>query len=278
MFDQTLQPPSPLETVLELRSIFELGQCVLAQPLLKTAPKGDGHPVLVLPGFLVGDSSTIPLRSYLNALGYASVPWQLGQNLGYFSRRLDHLVSQVTSLSDECGREVSLIGWSLGGIYAREIARAAPDRVRQVITLGTPFARSLTASNIRGLYEWISGNKAKNVDPELFAQIQNPPPVPTTAIYTLTDGIVNWQTTQEQVENHIVQNIAVSGSHCGLGHNPEVLWVIADRLSQVKEGWQPFDFKNPLRPPADLLKETRQKLNQSLELLEAILARQNVGV
>jgi len=273
MYDSSIEPPPISQLFMESRAILELGDMLLSGDSLAKAPRGDGHPVLVLPGFMVGDTSTIPLRRFLANLGYRVFPWSLGPNLGYFDHELKRLIETIEAIEEETGQTLSLVGWSLGGIYARELARHKPDLTRQVITLGTPFARSLKASHIRSFYEWVTGNRADEVDPKLFARLQEPPPVPTTAIYTKTDGIVAWETTLEQDESDTVQNISVTGSHCGLGHNAQVLVIIADRLAQPEHEWQCYvepERPDPTPSPAEWQSKALQ-LQSRLDWLETWL-------
>jgi pimeloyl-ACP methyl ester carboxylesterase len=135
-------------------------------------------------------------------------------------------------------RKVSLIGWSLGGVFAREMARRTPEQVRSVITLGSPFAGEPRASNAWQLYEAVSERRADDW-PER-ERMKSPPPVPATAIFSRTDGIVAWQGCLER-RSPTSENIEVDGSHCGLGHNPVVLYAIADRLAQPEGQWKPFN-------------------------------------
>ncbi|MBN8971484.1 MAG: alpha/beta fold hydrolase [Rhizobiales bacterium] len=232
------RPPSKLLLALEMRGIWELQAFFALYPLLRRAPRGDGHPVLVLPGLSASDSSTRPLRTYLKAQGYAAHGWKLGPNRGPRPGVEDAMDARLAELADRYQRKVSLIGWSLGGVFARELARRSPSLVRQVITLGSPFASEPKASNAWQLYEYLSERKVDDW-PER-ENMRLPPPVPSTAIYSRTDGIVAWQGCREQ-EATTTQNIEVEGSHCGLGHHPAVLYAIADRLAQKEGEWSPFD-------------------------------------
>jgi pimeloyl-ACP methyl ester carboxylesterase len=207
--------------------------------ILRLAPRGDGHPVLVLPGFAAGDLSTRILRRYLKQLGYRAHPWKLGRNLGPSQGLRRQLADRVQELHGRYGRKMSLVGWSLGGIYAREIARVVPELVRQVITLGSPFNGDGQGSNARWLYERITGHRARRPDPALLARLRQPPPVPCTAIYSKTDGIVAWEDCVESAAA-LTDSVEIVGSHCGLGMNPVVLYVIADRLAQAEGAWSPF--------------------------------------
>jgi len=231
-------PPSQLLLALELRGIWELQAFFAAYPLLRYAPRGDGHPVLVLPGLAASDVSTRPLRSYLKAQGYAAHGWKLGPNHGPRPGVEDGIDARLAELADRYGRKVSLIGWSLGGVFAREVSRRAPDLVRQVITLGSPFANEPKASNAWQLYEALSGLRVDDWPGREAMKL--PPPVPSTAIYTRSDGIVAWQGCREQ-QSATTQNIEVEGSHSGLGFNPAVLYAIADRLALPENEWAPFD-------------------------------------
>ena len=240
------KPPSPLLALTELpRAIAEFGSIPLAAPLLLMAPRGDGHPVLVLPGFTTTDRSTSVLRRYLTRLGYDAYAWELGRNLG--PRAIGHqgekLIARLEQIHASTGKTVSLVGWSLGGILARQLSRRRPDLVRQIVTLGSPFAGDPRSTNVWRLYEMMSGQRVK--DPDTQAQLHESfaaPPVPSTAIYSKSDGIVAWQSCIEPA-SATTDNIEVPGSHCGLGVNPVVLYAVADRLAQAEGAWKPFDRK-----------------------------------
>jgi pimeloyl-ACP methyl ester carboxylesterase len=252
-FADPSQPPSGELLLKELRAIWELGAFFSSYPLLRLAPRGDGHPVLVLPGLGASDSSTRPLRRYLQDQGWNPHGWGLGANRGPRGDVPEQLLSRFKEIHQRYGRKVSLLGWSLGGVMARELAREAPDAVRQVITLGSPFAGHPRASNAWKLYEKLSGRAVED-RPEFMPVA---PPVPCTAIYSRSDGIVAWQGCLE-AEAPNAENIEVEGSHCGLGHNPTVLYAVADRLAQIEGKWRPFDrnglkaaiYRNPLRDAA----------------------------
>lgn len=208
--------------------------------ILRMGPRGDGHPVLVLPGFGASDLSTRILRRYLQQLGYRVHPWKLGRNLGPSNDLRSRLSARVQELHGRYDCKMSLVGWSLGGIYAREIARVVPDLIRQVITLGSPFNGSGRGSNAGWLYERITGRKVRSANPDTLARLRRPPPVPCTAIFSKTDGIVAWEDCVEIATAH-TDNVEIVGSHCGLGMNPVVLYVIADRLARPDGEWTPFE-------------------------------------
>jgi hypothetical protein len=237
---QTHAPPSKTLMFLEGRAIHELGAFLGALPLLSLAPRGDGHPVLVLPGLVASDVSTRPLRAFLKTRGYAVSGWLQGRNLGLRPGVQHAMVDLVRELSDTHGRKISLVGWSLGGLYARQLAKMMPDRVRQVITLGSPFASSPKATNAWRVYEMASGRRADEEDHRFGGTLASAPPVPTTAIFSRSDGICAWQGCREQ-SSHIAESIEVESSHCGMGHHPAAVYAVADRLAQKEGKWAPFD-------------------------------------
>lgn len=233
-----IKPPSWFLLALEGRAPWEYGATLLAAPLLRNAPQGDGHPVLVFPGLVTGDFSTLVLRNYIAQLGYVAYAWELGLNLGPRLGVVERCIERVLQLRDKHEEPVSLIGWSLGGIYAREIAKLMPGAVRLVITLGTPFAGSPKATNAWRLYELASGQHIAD-DPRA-AHLRETPPVPTTSIYSRTDGVVAWRCSQER-ETDLSENIEIHASHLGIGMNPAALYAVADRLAQPNGEWRRFD-------------------------------------
>jgi len=237
---EPIEPPSKFLLATEGgRALFELGLFFLSRPRLKKTATVDGHPVMVLPGYLASSLSTIPLRNFLTDIGYHAYDWGIGRNYGK-QEYLENLSARLKELYTEHQQKVTLIGWSLGGVFSREVARAHPDLVRQVITLGSPFGGITEVNNVTWLYERLSGREVKELDEELVKEILQPPPVPTTAIYSKFDGVVQWQHCMEATEGPHTQNIEVLGSHFGLGHNPLVLEVITDRLSQPVDKWQKY--------------------------------------
>jgi pimeloyl-ACP methyl ester carboxylesterase len=242
--EQRLQPPSLFLMLAEARGLFELNSSLLLAPLLLRAPKGDGHPVLALPGFLASDLSMAPMRRYLKELGYDTHAWNMGRNLGGVASKRSALRDLVQGIHDQTGRKVSLVGWSLGGVYARDLALQMPDMVRSVITLGSPFANDIRATNATRLYEALSG-EAVDDNPEIREAIAGDLPVPATSIYSRTDGIVNWHTSLLR-PSETAENIEVYfASHIGLGVNPAALWAVADRLAQPEGEFKHFDRSGP---------------------------------
>lgn len=238
---ESFRPPSRFLLALELRTIPELGGFLASLPLLTAiAPRGDGQPVLVLPGLVTSDRSTIALRNFLKSRGFAAYGWELGRNYGPLPHVEKGLQERLEELYEKHGQKVSLVGWSLGGIYARQMAKMMPDKVRQVITLGSPFAGDPRATNAWRLYELTSGYKIDDRERHMGGAMSDPPPVPTTAIYSRTDGVCHWQNCMEQ-EGPQAENIEVQSSHCGLGHHPAAVYAIADRLAQPEGEWNKFE-------------------------------------
>jgi len=237
---QTLRPPSRTLMLLEGRAIHELGAFLGALPLLSLAPRGDGHPVLVLPGLIASDVSTRPLRAFLRTRGYAVNGWGQGRNLGLRPGVQHALTDLLEEMNDSHGRKVSLIGWSLGGLYARQLAKMMPERVRSVITLESPFAAGPRSTNAWRIYEMASGRPAEEEDARFGGALSVPPPVPTTAIFSRTDGICAWQGCMQQSSAQ-AESIEVESSHCGMGHHPAAVYAVADRLAQPEGQWKPFD-------------------------------------
>lgn len=234
-----VRAPGVLRLALEMRAPWELGAGIASMPLLSLAPKGDGHPVVVFPGLIASDASTELLRRYLAGRNYKAHRWEQGRNLGPRPGVLEGCARKVESLYREHGQKVSLIGWSLGGIYARETAKQMPDCVRSVITLGTPFSGHPRATNAWRVYEMASGERVDDT-PREWPHLRNAPPVPTTSIYSRTDGVVAWQCSVQE-PGPLAENIEVEASHIGLGVHPAVLYAVADRLAQPEGEWRPFD-------------------------------------
>ncbi|TMJ52312.1 MAG: alpha/beta hydrolase [Alphaproteobacteria bacterium] len=236
---ENAQPPSRLLLLMEGRALHELAAFAASLPLLRLAPRGDGHPVLVLPGLVASDISTRPLRGFLKDHAYAAHGWKLGRNHGYFPGLERRMVDRIRDLRGRYGRKVSLIGWSLGGIFARQVAKLVPDDIRTVITLGSPFSGNPRASHAWRLYELTSGYRVDDQSNAFARTLAEPPPVPTTAIYSRSDGICAWECCVEKRTDKS-ESIEVHSSHCGLGHNPAAVYAIADRLAQREGEWKPF--------------------------------------
>ncbi len=225
------------------RVLSEIASLLSAAPFLFNSPRGDGHPVMVLPGFGAGDRSTRVIRGFLDSIGYVTHPWNLGRNLGpvmsdlpgKLSERLDEI------FSDSSDEKVSLVGWSLGGVYARMLAHLYPDKVRQVITLGSPFAGSPRSTNAYPIFRLLNGVPLQQIPTNHLRLLASEPlsNTPSTAIFSKSDGIVPWQIASQE-PSAIADNIEVFSSHLGLGFNASVLYALADRLANPVDNWRPF--------------------------------------
>ncbi|MDL2339603.1 MAG: alpha/beta fold hydrolase [Pseudomonadota bacterium] len=203
---------------------------------------GDGHPVVIFPGLGAGGGSVATLREHCRSLGYDAFDWGQGFNIGPqgdLDAWLETLKCQVTRLLSSHEQPATLIGWSLGGLYARELGKLMAPRLRQVITIGTPFNAEADHTNAGWLYRLLSGSSAV-LDPELSQRLRTPPPLRTTSIYSRTDGVVAWQTCRHEKRSKLVHDIEVDGCHIGMGRNREVLDAVTDRLGQAPGPWRRY--------------------------------------
>lgn len=248
-----IRPPSALLFAVESRGILNIGSLLAAAPFLAAAARGPAQPVIVLPGMGGGDGSTLAIRRYLKLLGHQAHGWNRGRNVRPAGADLPGVAAQIRALRKETGKLVSLVGWSRGGIIAREATRLAPEAVRMVITLGSPFAAP-AATNVLSSWRLITGESFMAHTDEELRRLALPLPVPSTSIYSRTDGVCAWQACQE-IEGPQRENVEVRGSHIGLGFSPAAFWVMADRLAQPPGTWKPF---RPSRLVAFLLPRKRR--------------------
>jgi pimeloyl-ACP methyl ester carboxylesterase len=239
-----INPPPMWLLAFEHRAFWEFWAGVACfVPLQRLVPRGDGHPVLVIPGLGAADSSTALLRRFLDELGYVTYPWGLGRNMGLTDEGSDLMRQRLQFIFDQHGKKTSVIGQSLGGVFARELARSEPGMVRQVITLGSPFTGHPLASTGTHLYEWLSGDRFEDLDFNQHLEMRVKPPVPTTSIYSKLDGVVAWQCSIEDGQPE-GESINLRGnSHIGMGSSPNALYLIAERLAQPEGDWKPFEAR-----------------------------------
>lgn len=242
---ENIQRPSLLWTSLEgARAGLAAMRLMSDRKFLSNLPKGDGHTVMVIPGFMAGDYSTLAIRYFLKQWKYDARGWKLGLNFGLSQRRdLEAMMAkQLKQHFARTRRKVSLVGWSLGGVFARELARENPEMVRSVISLGSPIGGAPEGTVTGGLYELIT--RTDFSDDALKAKIEQAsqpvPNVPCTAIYSKNDGIVAWRIAIEK-ESKIAENIEINSAHCGFGVNPAVMFALADRLRLDSDAWEKFD-------------------------------------
>ena len=242
-------PPHTLHSLLEWRALIELSLLPCSWPLLMQAPRGDGHPVLLLPGFMADEATLAPLRWFLSMLGHDVRSWGFGRNVGFQARHATALEQKIRHLHHASGgRRVSLVGWSLGGVFALYGAHQASDCVRQVVTLGSPISvdegGSQSPAMVQALYRLIAhplGPGVHAAQPRVKKlRERRLPPVPMSCLYSLTDGVVPPQEATLDGDPALHENIRVLGSHSGLGVNAMVLAIVAERLAQGEGQWRPF--------------------------------------
>lgn len=228
---------------LELCAPLEYALNRLRPPDMHGWPRGEGRPVLLLPGFGQSEASLGPLSKALRQQDFHSQGWGLGRNLGIKAGMTSRLLDTLEAQRQSHGQAPALVGWSLGGTIARELARKAPHLVSQVITLGSPIAGPY-ATTLQPLFRLLNpGQKTASYS----AQRHTAPPVRCTAVFTRSDGIVAWPTSQE-LEGSNTENIEVHGAHLGLGFNPAVWFLICHRLSPATSA-EPFRWPDQRTSP-----------------------------
>jgi len=240
--------PSALSSLLELRAVFEVASLGYAWPMLMHTPRGDGHPVLLLPGFMGSETSLFALQRFLSGRGYNVQTWGLGRNVGFRPGHASAIEQKIRYLHHETGRKVSLVGWSLGGVFALYGAHRASECVRSAITLGSPVSVDATGSAVppllKALYRLIAhpmGSAAHSMQPRAKTMRERQPlPVPVSCLYSLSDGVVPPQEATMDGDPTRHENVRVWGSHVGLGFNPLVLQIVADRLAQPEGQWRSY--------------------------------------
>jgi alpha/beta hydrolase fold len=221
--------PPPTRTALgELGTALDAVRLFGAVPRLSSAPRGDGHLVVDIPGWRAHEVSGLPLRRYLRRLGYDARGWGFGTNTGDPARDVERLAERMLELVEEKGSPASLVGWSLGGVIAREVARRHPEAVRRVITYGTPVTGGAAHTTVARAYGRGADVDADRVAARLDAT--SPIRVPLTVLFSRRDGIVSWQACIDR-SSPTVEHVEVSSTHLGMGFDPDVWAVVADRLA-----------------------------------------------
>ncbi len=240
--------PSVLSSLLEARSFVEMALLPAALPLLMQAPQGDGHPVVLVPGFMAGESTLVALKLFLQNKGYDVHTWGLGRNVGFRGKHANALPQKIRYLHHTTGRKVSLVGWSLGGVFSLYGAETTQECVRSIITLGSPISVDMMGNQsppaLKAMYRLVShrlGASAHLMQPRAKAMREHRRlPIPTSCLYSLTDGVVPPQEATIDGDPALHENIQVPGSHVGLGFNGIVMAIVADRLAQAEGDWKPF--------------------------------------
>lgn len=253
-YGHELRPPRLRHSVMEFgRVILEMGSSALLAPVLNTLPQGDGHTIMTIPGFMGADGSTSRLRKFLNGRGYKAIPWGLGRNtsegrpdslddfLAHRRKTEDQIAERIESECHASGGKVSLIGWSLGGLYSVALAHRFPHLVRQVITLGTPYGdpRGTSLYNLMGrVYDHkVAVDEAALARWVAYTYSGGELRVPVLALYSESDGIVGAGIARCEGDPRYVTNMAVMASHVGFPFNPLVFAVVANHLVEPHERW-----------------------------------------
>ncbi|WP_373083206.1 esterase/lipase family protein [Zhongshania sp.] len=255
--------------IIEVRALYEAAAFTVLKPLLHDSRHGDGHGVMVIPGFMANDVLTAQLRGSLNLMGYTAVGWGNGANFGMRKDVFEKTMKEVRRLNAETGGPITLIGWSLGGFYARALANSEPDLIRQVITLGSPFNVSLVATdaieskNVRRLYKLL--NPADHDELSHYSALVNKtPPVPFTSVFTCSDGIADWQMCVDKSESDRCQNIRIRASHAGMTHNALVLYLLHKLLPQQRDNWKPLRLGKVARNLLQMTSFTKRAIAPSM--------------
>lgn len=222
--------PPRRSTLRELAAPLDWALSVTRLPALRNAPRGDGRPVMLLPGYMTGELSMVPLQGFLRALGYKAIHWGLGINRGDVDDLVQACGKRVETISRQTGAPITLIGWSLGGVVARETARLFPAAVREVITMGTPVIGGPKYTVVGAAFARSKGLDLDDFEEEVHRRNRLGLRQPVTVIYSKTDGIVGWQSSVDTY-NAQARNIEVKSTHFGLGVNPKVWRIIADTLA-----------------------------------------------
>ncbi|MBV7255533.1 alpha/beta fold hydrolase [Pacificimonas sp. WHA3] len=231
-----VEPPPLSQYLMEVRAVGEFARFLMSDRTHEL-PRGDGHGVIVYPGFMAADTTTFLLRRRLAKLNYDVYGWGQGQNLGLRAGMLPEMRRHLKAVAAKSGGRVSMIGWSLGGLYAREVAKLEPDHVRLVVTAGTPCVGDMRGNNAWKLYERLNDHWVNS--PPLPTDLETLPPVPLTSIYSDGDGIVAPECTKIG-NGDMHESVRVDSSHVGLAWSHEVLAVTANRLAQPAGSWAPY--------------------------------------
>ena len=241
--------PHLLHSLFEWRALVEMCTLPCAVPWLMQAPQGDGHPVLLLPGFMADEATLFAMKIFLRNRGYDVQTWGFGRNVGFRSQHARALEQKIRHLHHASGRRVSLVGWSLGGVFALYGAHQAPECVRSVITLCSPVSVDAEGSQspalVKALYRLIAhplGPDAHVMQPRAKKLREGSSlGLPMSCLYSVSDGVVPPQEATIHGDPGLHENIRVAGSHTGLGFNPMVLAILADRLAEPEGQWKPFN-------------------------------------
>lgn len=217
--------PVTRNRIREVRLVREPLRLLLKAPAMARQQRGDGRPVVVIPGFGTSDAATFVVRGYLSRLGYECSGWGLGVNNGEVEQQLDQTLTSLHARFD--GQPIALVAWSLGGVIARECARDAPGIIERVITFGTPLYGPRHTSTTMAR----RSPRRDEIEAQIIERSTRPIERPVTAIYSRNDGVVAWEACVDPDPNTV--NVEVTSSHFGLGLDPDVLGVVAETLGDT---------------------------------------------
>lgn len=240
IINKKIDSPPLFNMLLETRSLVEWTTMFGIYPFIPKHKASKNKPVLLMPPYLGNDVSTTFVRNYLRSVGFKTYKWELGVNM-INSKYLPKLVEKLDEIFERHQEKVSLVGWSGGGIFAKIIANRYPDKVEQLITIGSPVwgVKNMNTPLVRML-EFLRGKKIKERNDKFLKELEEIPDVPVTCIYTKTDGLLPWKHCMEaETLRNDINNIEVFGSHCGMGANASVLLTVANSLNKNITGKVP---------------------------------------
>ena len=216
-------------------SLYERIRSIGFRKKHEPAKRGNGQPVLVIPGFMASDLTMKPMRRFLKRIGYTPYKWECGRNLARVEN-LDFLEEKVKELYEQHGKKVSIIGWSLGGIYARELSKRQPNLVRQVISMSSPFGGIDKSDFVLRFFKIIKRKDLREMlDEKWLKTLPEPTPVFTTAIYSKKDKVIGWQYCIDKKEDALHKNIEAYCTHMGMPYDKTAFVIIAERLAMEPE-------------------------------------------
>jgi pimeloyl-ACP methyl ester carboxylesterase len=227
-----LRPPARWELLRETGVLYErLALLASISRIRRSAPRGSGEPVMVIPGFATDDSWTARLRTFLAAIGYEAHGWDLGRNKGRVPHLIPKVIGQCERLADESGQPVRLIGWSLGGYLAREAARQRPELLERVITLGAPIVGGPTYTASAPAYIK-KGYDIAEIAATVLEREKQPLMKHVFAVYSRSDGVVAWRACIDTFNNPFVEHHEVASTHLGMVNSPRVFRLVAVLLTR----------------------------------------------
>jgi len=231
-----LRSPARWELLREGRVVFErLGLMASLTRIRKFAPRGSGQPVMVVPGFATNDGWTVRLRSFLTSIGYEVRGWGLGRNHGRVPQLIPAVIEQCERFGYDSGQPVRLIGWSLGGYLVREAARERPELVERVITLGTPIVGGPTYTASAPMYVK-KGYNLTEIAATVLERERRPITTPVFAVFSRSDGVVQWQSCIDTFDNPQVEHHEVDSTHLGMVGSPRIFERVAELLARPMTG------------------------------------------